>query len=464
MKKIIFSNLFILSFPFLFAQTIKGTVEINMKDGLFNCNFELHNIPQNKNYKILLNKGMNIKYFKDSNGNLVDFEGHYDGKTKGEAIEYTLLDKDGKTLTIPTSFQVDYRGAFPIYFDNTEDYGPFDYKGIIAFNGKTLRAADQSKWYPTLYDVENDKLIDKYPYEVTIKVTNSENNSIFINGNVPQKTLSEHFISTKPSSLFIFIGNYDFISQPAGYIINLDTDNKSVARIFKNIEAVKEKLANNLNLKFTDKIYIINHKAVNRRRPGSSWAFNDYPAIAFTDLNPAKMLDDKGQFEPWYSKFLGHELAHNYFGTHMLSGKLSWFWLESFAEYLSFNVTEDFGFNAFLKESLLSGAKNVESQNFIPLSEITEMSQINESYRYILAPLMLKCFEDTFGREKTNRVLQSLLEYAKKNTLTLELFDEAAIASGIEAVDYQKFKQTYITSKDFKQNIIAQIRKVYGQS
>lgn len=464
MKKIIFSSVFILSFTVLFAQSIKGTIEINMKEGLFNCNLNLYNIPQNKNYKILLNKGMNIKYFKDSNGILVKYDGHYDGQTKGEAIEYALLDEEGKTLPLPTSFQVNYKGAFPIYFENNEDYGPFDYKGIIAFNGKTLRASDQSKWYPVLYDVDNDKLIDQYPYDVTIKVTNSENNSIFINGNVPQKTLTDNFISTKPSSLFLFIGNYDFISQPAGYILNLDADNKSVADIFKNIEAVKEKLANNLSSKFTDKIYIINHKAVNRRKPGSSWAFNDYPSIAFTDLDPAKMLNGKGQFEPWYTKFLGHELAHNYFGTHMLSGKLSWFWLESFAEYLSFNVTEDFGFNAFLKESLLSGAKNVESQSFIPLSEITEMAQINESYRYILAPLMLKCFEDTFGREKTNLVLQSLLEYAKKGTLTLEHFDKAVIASGIKAVDYQRFKQTYITSKDFKQNIIAQIRKIYGDA
>jgi len=462
MKKTILSNLFVLSFNILFAQSIKGTVEVDMKDGIFNCSFQLDNIPQSKNYKILLNKGMNIKYFKDSNRNIMVYDGHYDGKTKGEAIEYSLVDNEGKTLKMPSSFQIDYKGAFPIYFDNAEDYGPFDYKGIIAFNGKTLRAADQSKWYPVLYDEDNDRLIDKYPYDITIKVTNSENNIIFINGNVPQKGLEHHFVSDKPSSLFIFIGNYDFVSQSAGYLLNLDTDKKTAANIFKNIEAVKEKLANNLNSKFTDKIYIINHKAVNRRKPGSSWAFNDYPSIAFTDLNPAKMLNEKGQFESWYTKFLGHELAHNYFGTNMLSGKLSWFWLESFAEYLSFNVTEDFGFKEFLKETLLAGAKNVEDQDFIPLSEVTEVSQINESYRYILAPLMLKCFENAFGREKTNLVLQSLLEYAKRETLTLELFDKAVIASGIKGMDYQKFKQTYIESKNFKQNIVTQIRKEYN--
>ncbi|MDM1295807.1 hypothetical protein HX021_16075 [Sphingobacterium sp. N143] len=462
MKKTIASLLLALPFNIILAQSIKGTVEIDMKDGLINCSFQLNDIPPIKNYKILLNKGMNIKNFKDSDQAIVWYDGHYDGEMKGEALAYTLLDNEGKIKQLPSSFQVDYKGAFPVYFDSAEDYGPFDYKGIIAFNGKTLRAADQSKWYPVLYDVDSDKLVDKYRYEITIKVKNADNNSIFINGNAPQKTMAHQFTSAKPSTLLLFVGNYNFVSNEAGYILNLAADQKTVAAIFDNIDLIKAKLAKNLDSKFTDKIYIINHKAVNKRKPGSSWAFNDYPAFAFTDLDPAKLMDEKGQFTSEYIKFFGHELAHNYFGASMLSGKLSWFWLESFAEYLSFNVTEDAGFKDYLKEVLLRGAKYVENQNFIPLTEISEVAQINVSYRYVLAPLMLKCFEDTFGRDKTNHVLKSLLEYAKTQTLTLELFDKAVEASGIGATDFQKFKQQFIADKDFKQHIIAHIRKHYS--
>ncbi|WP_400263412.1 hypothetical protein ACFX5U_10485 [Sphingobacterium sp. SG20118] len=462
MKRTIITSVLILFYNLISAQSIKGTVEIDMKTGLINCSFELYNLPEIKNYKILLNKGMNIKYFKDSEKKIMNYDGHYDGKMKGEANEYSFRAANGKTLEMPLTFQVDYKGAFPIYLDSPEDFGPFDYKGIIAFNGKTLRAADQTKWYPILYDVDNDKLIDKYIYDITFKIKNSENNTIFINGNVPQKTNEHQFVSNKASTLLIFIGNYDFTSNNAGYLLNFDADEETVSKIFDNIEAIKKILAINLKSEFKDKIYVINHKAVNKRKLGSSWAFNDYPAFAFTDLDPSKLLNENGQFVDWYLKFFGHELAHNYFGTNVLSGKLSWFWLESFAEYLSYNVTEDFGLKGYLKETLVADAKKIESQSYIPLSEITDPGQINESYRYILAPLMLKCFEDTFGRDKANLVLRTLLKYSLTHSLTLEHFDKAVSESGIKAADYEVFKIKYITSKDFKENIISHIMKQYN--
>lgn len=461
MKRTIVATLLILFYNFIFAQSIKGTVEIDMKAGLIDCSFELYNLPEIKNYKILLNKGMNIKYFKDSEKRIINYDGHYNGKMRGEANEYALLDLNGKALDMPLAFQLDYKGAFPIYFETAEDYGPFDYKGIIAFNGITLRAADQTKWYPVLYDIDNDKLLDKYFYDITFKIKNSENNTIFINGNEPQKTSAHQFISNKASTLFIFIGNYDFISNSAGYLLNIDANENTANLLLQNMEAVKKMLAMNLKSEFTDKVYVINHKAVNKRKLGSSWAFNDYPAFAFTDLDPSKWLNENGQFKDIYLKFFGHELAHNYFGTNVFSGKLSWFWVESFAEYLSYNITEDFGLKIFLKETLVANAKKIENQNYIPLSEITNAEQINESYRYILAPLMLKCFEDIFGRDKANLVLRTLLDYVKTQSLTLEDFDNAVSESGVNMSNYEDFKIKYITSKDFKENIISYIMKHY---
>jgi hypothetical protein len=56
----------------------------------------------------------------------------------------------------------------------TDKLSFIDFKGIIAFNGKTLRAAEQSKWYPVLYDAANDRLIEAYTYSITVNINNGQ--------------------------------------------------------------------------------------------------------------------------------------------------------------------------------------------------------------------------------------------------------------------------------------------------
>ena len=74
---------------------------------------------------------------------------------------------------------------------------------------------------------------------------------------------------------------------------------------------------------------------------------------------------------------------------------------------------------------------------------------------------MLKCFEDTFGRNKINKVIIALLDFSKSEALTLEHFKKAAIQSGISTNDYQSFEEKFIINKNFKQSIINQINKKY---
>jgi len=434
---------------------IKGQVEIDMTSGLVNCSFNLSNIPELKDYRILLNKGMNIKYFKNSQNQLINYNGHYDGIMQGEAIEYTFI--NDSIAHIPSEFHVTYKGAFPVY---TDDLKELDYKGIIAFNDQTMRATEQTKWYPVIYDAANDKLINSYSYDLTVSITGG--NTIFINGTAPKKGTTSRFVSKKARPLLLFVGNYDFIENKGDYILNTTVTKENSEKIFDNIAFIKSQLSKNLDIKFTDNIYLIRHKPLNKRREGSSWGFNTYPTFAFTGINFNDLVNEQGKFSNNYYRYFGHEFAHNYFGNNVISGKLSWFWLESFTEYLSYNIAEDICGTEYLKEVLIKRTENIKDASFIRLDKIQNRNEIGETYRYVLGPLMLKCFEDKFGRNKMNGVIKSLLEFTKSETLTLQHWKESAIKNGILKDEFEAFEANFIKNDKFKQNIIEEIRKNYN--
>ncbi|MCP2043178.1 M1 family aminopeptidase [Pontibacter sp. HSC-36F09] len=429
-----------------------------MKTGLINCRFTLTNVPALEKYSILLNKGMNVKYFKDSEDKLMDYAGHFGGNTNGEAIAYAFTNAANDTVALPSAFKVEYKGAFPVYAKN--DLNVFDYKGIIAFNGQTVRATEQTKWYPVIYDAANDRLLHDYTYDLTISI--KDGSSIFINGSAPQEKQKARFTSTKAYPLLLFAGNYNFLHNGGDYILNADISQQTAEKIFNNIGKIKAVLAANLQLDFTDNIYLINHSPVNERPKGSSWGFNTYPSFAFTGLNFEDLITKENKFPDNIYKYYGHEFGHNYFGNNVFSGKLSWFWLESFAEYLSYNVAEDIVGQDFLNQTLLKQAKQLEGKTFTPLNEVKQREDIDNTYRYVLAPLMLKCFEDTFGREKMNGVIKSLLRASKSETLTLEHWKQAALQQGIPEKDFRDFEKAFVESKDFKQNIVNAIVKKHS--
>lgn len=434
---------------------IHGSVDIDMNRGLIECNFDLSNIPKIKDYRILLNKGMNVKHFKNDNNELIDYKGHYNAKVKGEGIEYILKDD---AQTIPSTFHISYKGAFPIY---KNEFSAFDYKGIVAFNGETLRATEQTKWYPVIYDVTKDKLINSYTYNLKINVVGR--NTIFINGSAPKKGNSVQFVSKKAHPLLLFIGDYDFIENNGNYIINTSVTKENSSKVFKNIEVIKEYLSKNLDLEFTDKIYLINHKALNKRKEGSSWGFNSYPTFAFTNLDFNKMLEENGNLNNRMFKYFGHEFGHNYFGYNVKSGVLSWFWIESFAEYLSYTVIEELSGADFLKETLIKQAKSIKDEdNFIPLDKIKNESEIGNKYRYVVAPLMLKLFEDKFGRKKMSLIIKKLLKLSESETLTLDKWKKAAIDTGVNEKEFNEFMKKFISNKKFEQNIKREILKKYS--
>ena len=143
--------LFVLFPLFLNAQnpTLKGKVTINMKEGLIGANLKLSGLPKlDTGFRILLNSGLNMKFITDTSGVV-----RYNSSWADDALKYRI--HNGKSyIPLPDGLGVNYVGAFPVY---TDTLNFFDYKGVIAFNGKTMRASEQSKWYPVIYDTKNDR-------------------------------------------------------------------------------------------------------------------------------------------------------------------------------------------------------------------------------------------------------------------------------------------------------------------
>ncbi|PQJ23420.1 hypothetical protein BSU00_04340 [Tenacibaculum sp. SG-28] len=424
-----------------------------MEKGYIHCEFRVSNLPELTNYKILLNHGMNIKYFRNKKGQLIPYNGYYAGKMNGEGLEYYFVNNQNVKINLESTFEIEYSGAFPVY---KKDLNGFDFKGYIAVNENTLRATEQSKWYPILYDEDTDRRIDNYTYDITVNTKTSK--SVFINGNPPKKGISSVFKSSKAFPLFLFAGDYNFVKVKGNYLINTDVTEDVSKKIFENIDSIKLYYKNLLGTDFKDEIYIINHKAVKDLKNGS-WGFNTYPAFGFSNLNFSKLLTKENKFKENRYKFFAHELAHNYFGNNVNSGKLSWFWLEGTAEYLSLVALEDYTNKKNVDGYYAYYCKSIKKKKFIPLNDIKNKKQINSDYRYILGPLIFKSFEISFGRKITINTLKTLLELSKKQTLDIKIWEKSAIKNGVSRESFKTFKKDFLSSNMFKENNINLIRK-----
>ncbi|MEM7374991.1 MAG: hypothetical protein AAF587_40735 [Bacteroidota bacterium] len=396
---------------------------------------------------------MNIKSFKDSAGKRINYDGYYSGKAHHVGLEYQLIDDNNhKIEELPETFELEYVGAFPIYHD---EFNAFDFKGFIANNGKTFRATEQSKWYPVIYDSIGDRYVDSYAYKLEIEGAHCT--SIFVNGAAPKQGESNTFSSTKAVPLFLFAGDFDFLSIAGNYIINSDIPFERARLLIAEVEDIKSIYASNLGIEYTDSIYLINHEPVDQMPEGSHWGFNVYPAFGFAGIDFKDLLSEKGKLRPKYVELFGHELAHNYFLTNVMSGTLFWFWLESCADYLSFDVVEKRCGQTYLHKKLLAYIHEINDVEFPPLEEIESSSQITETYRYYLGPLLLKCFELRFGFKKTYQVLRSLLVLSEKKTLTIDEWAKVS-QQEISQKEFEEFRKDYLSNGRFKEKIILEIK------
>lgn len=146
-----------------------------------------------KKYALLLNAGFNIATIEDS---LKKQKFHWQRGCNSkieEAFQYLLTFDEDTVEQLPPALHFLYSGAFPVYTDTAMMYAEGDGKGNIALDGHTLRASEQSVWYPMIYDKKNDIIVNKYTYSITVAC--EDGTSIYVNGDVPKSVKKNIFSS-----------------------------------------------------------------------------------------------------------------------------------------------------------------------------------------------------------------------------------------------------------------------------
>lgn len=418
-----------------------------MEEGLIQCDFKLTNTPDlGKQYKILLNRGFNIGLFRDDRDKVLKYSGFYDGKLQGEAMTY-VPNENNDTLKLPTNLHISYTGAFPIYKDSLNS---FDFKGLIAFNGKTVRAAEQSKWYPVIYDVKNGRELLDVTYDIDIECPDCE--TIYLNGTKPASAPKAHFSSDKPRQLLLFAGKYSSQKLSNSIFLNANLNNNEAIIFNENIASVTKFYEHYLKIPYGEQITFMQHQAVEPYGPKRSWGFVTFPTIAVAGKTFKSQIDlQSKRFKDTSTyHFYAHEMGHYYFGQLLQpNSTLKWFFLETMAEFLSVKATEAKYGKIATQKYIADKQSFMDDWKIKPLSQVTNPESIGESYRYEYAPLILLAMEKRFGQSTVQKFLQLCLSEVQPAT-NYSFLKTNIIKAGVQEKDWLVFENQVIDQAECK--------------
>jgi len=260
------------------APFLTGKIQISIKEGTFDCDLTLSNIPKIKDYVIRLNSGMNILHMRSKKPNdfLIYFSKSVaDTTSTGESTAYYFEDNKEKGKFLPESIQFKYVGKFPVVNDTIENYSLKDWKGNIAYNQNSVRSdGRQSSWYPILYDITNDKDFHLVKYDIEISCEDC--NTLYVNGNPPIKAKKANFKSNIPRELTLFCGNYDFTNIDDTYILNSDFNESETKKFSELVNSYKKFYANKLKIPFNQSVSFVQTTPTSKK---DGWMFVSYPTI-----------------------------------------------------------------------------------------------------------------------------------------------------------------------------------------
>jgi len=457
MKKLKF--IFILIFAntlMIFAQIphLKGEVNISILNGTMESDLDYSNLPQLKNYSIWLNTGLNLRYFRDDTdkfnyGNIK----YYNDEKSSEAFQYYFPDKENKGRFLPTNFKISYVGKFPVISDTLKANNRGDWKGNIAFNGKSIRASEQTAWYPILYDIENDILLNKITYDIIINCIDCE--TIYLNGSAPIEGKSANFRTDKPIAMMLFAGLFNFTKNRNTFFINTELNSEQEKVLENWTFKIVNFYENKFKIPYGNSVTYLYTTPISKR---NAWMFVTYPTIAIIGQEKynvksyfkpnSNILKDNSNIE-----YFAHELGHYYFGTVLVpNSELRWVFLEGLTEYLALQtVKEVLGIEGYQKkiETYLN-----ETKDYIPKSLATiKNSEIDETFRYYYLPLLVTALEKEIGQEKVWSWLRTVLKSDKLVQTNYEFFKSSLLKSGIKESEFKNFEEKYILSKNAKENV-----------
>ena len=389
-----------------------GTIDVDLAMGMLRGKVCLANRPERYRSAFSLNAGLNVARVTDGEGRAIGFDGWYEPGIDGEARVYALN-------ASASVICVDFVGAFPVY---PRHDAPLDFKGVIAFNGDSVRATEQSAWLPLPYDPEAKARLDNTAYD--LRVSCAACSFIYVNGSDPITGQDGKFISDRRRPAMLFAGKGAISQSPGLTILNETLPAAESAALVAGYTRIEAFYGRYLGKQIEDRPSVMRVIAINqaeRDRKGSEWGFATWPTVAFSGsiLPIATALMNGGELGERRLGYLAHEIGHYYFGTLTdPGGRYHWFLVESTAEFLSLKARGALVSPAAeqRRADVLAGELTDQKQSFKALDEVTDSDQIDDLYRYDYGPLLLLSLEKQVGEKKMARFMRALLASGRIDT------------------------------------------------
>ncbi|KQM69417.1 hypothetical protein ASE74_05305 [Pedobacter sp. Leaf216] len=430
---------------------IKGKLTISVKKGTFECDLVISNMPRLKDYFFRLNSGMNIRYIKNDEPNMLPLEYEKslsDTLSSGESSAYYIPSWSASGKYLPYSVRFNYVGMYPVITDTSS---VSDWRGNIAFNGTSLRVDGiQSAWCPTLYDVSTDKRYEKVTYDLNI--TCNDCKVIYVNGSDPVYGTSANVKSDSPQDLTMFAGDFKSTDINNKYFLNPDGDDALLTNLEKELRSYQEYLQKKLNIPYKGKTVYIQTTPVSKN---NSWLFVSYPSIIKVGWQDGmKSFQDKNK-RPDFLHDMAHELSHYYFGTvRSFNLEIGDMIAEGFAEFLAMRITRDFMGDSLYQESLKAKAHAMGNLIPMPLEKIRSKSDYRnrQLYSYTYSPLLFSAIEKEIGEEKMWKWMNLLLQSTTVKT-NYEFFEKTLSEAVADRAKFGLLREKYLVNVNTYQNV-----------
>lgn len=404
----------ILSFASFAAEPLmKGSVIVDIETGFLKADLCLEHVPAGP---LVLNRGLNVAWFKAKFSKPLPYEVSAQGTDYQRYVVETPSGSDTLCLS--------YAGAFPVYAAQENQR---EYKGAIAFDKTSLRATEQSLWYPAVDGM------DRWRYQLKISCRGCK--SLYLNGSKPVRGSTATFSSDTPHPLVLLAGKFAF-REKNGVLFVGDFPKAREALILSSLPKLSAIFQPWAGRKIEPAPVFMEFAAT---KPDRDWAFASFPTIAFTRHALSLPMTDEKSF----IGFLAHEAAHFYFGNLVRpTGKQYWFLLESTAEFFSLvAIREMFGKEAFAERVDKKREDLVDAKDLVPILKVDDPDKIGERARYSLGPLVLLALEERVGTDKLKLAISTWVSDARGKSVDYLSFHEALVKAAIPPPEIARFEE-----------------------
>jgi hypothetical protein len=436
---------------------LAGKINISIANGTIEGDLTISNLPKGNNFGFALNKGLNITSISDSSTQeAIVIDKSYDENVSYEANLYLI--RSANDLNNPQPMNIKYNGKFDVVSDMTKAERKGDWKGNIAFNGKSIRASEQSVWYPVIYDFQNELLENKVSYDLNIQCLDCE--SIYINGNSPYHGQKNQFISKEKYALMLFVGKAEFTTKEKTHFINTELKNDQLNTLNQWTENIINYYEKKLAKPYGDDITFIYTTPVTKE---NAWMFFTYPSITIIGHEKYNLKsyfkDDTRLRDSSLVQYLSHEMGHFYFGNVLIPrGQLKWAFLEGVTEYMSLLATRELISEKAYKSKLIDYLSEINGYVAKPLNTVKN-DEVDGTYRYSYVPLLLTTLEKKVGKETMWQWLKTLVNTDKNSITDYDFFKSTLLKSGVSETDFKNFEFICIKADNAQENVVKIINK-----